>query len=327
MNDKKDAIIRLEPVFSRLKIIERNIKFSLRRNQNIYHYTDYNAFCSIIENKEFWATNIYYMNDKNEYQHGLRLFERCLVRKMQNASEPEGKIYAEALSHIDDIVSGEIFPLSSRNVFALSFSYNKDSLLMWKMYGGEFGISMDFDWNQCHEDPGMRLIRKELYEKEENAGIKKSEIFFPYSVVYDDKKKEELVEYSIETIMDVYRHLSFESYIEGCVTDLVDQFFLVSPLLKDRKFEGEGECRFIEQGVPRQGEDFCIKYRKRRGEDVPYIKFNVLDGYGHPIQEWPIREIMVGPGEQQEKTTKKVKAFLADHHLQYLADKVKPSSL
>ena len=35
MNDKKDAIIRLEPVFSRLKIIERNIKFSLRRNQNI----------------------------------------------------------------------------------------------------------------------------------------------------------------------------------------------------------------------------------------------------------------------------------------------------
>lgn len=37
-------------------------------NEILYHYTDQNGLCGIIVSKKVWATNIYYLNDSEEFK-------------------------------------------------------------------------------------------------------------------------------------------------------------------------------------------------------------------------------------------------------------------
>lgn len=40
---------------------------------SIYHYTGHDALLSIIGNNQLWATNVRFLNDHSEFQHGVDL--------------------------------------------------------------------------------------------------------------------------------------------------------------------------------------------------------------------------------------------------------------
>ena len=43
------------------------------KDDKLYHYTNSQAFLSIINNKSLWATNIHFLNDTSEFKHTLEL--------------------------------------------------------------------------------------------------------------------------------------------------------------------------------------------------------------------------------------------------------------
>lgn len=333
--DNQDVEWGFEPLFSRLEIENIWYEFHLLKPQNVYHYTSLDAFKSIMENREFWATNIYCMNDSTEYIEGLNRFKKHLEQKLSTVSDAQKKIIRLAISHIDDDTSGQIIRLSRNNIFALCFSYNKDSLELWNYYGGESGISIEFDWNACHNLPGMSLIRKELYDILEKPYKNKNEIlpknnlyFFPKAVVYDENEKNEIIDCVITRSLEAYeKRSSLPINISLAATDLVDQFFLICPYLKHQGFKGEGECRIVWNSVPSESEPFCIYQREKDEMDIKYLKYKIVDLNCRPIQKWPIKEITIGPGKKQRDVEEQVKDFLSENNLKDLIAKVRLSEI
>lgn len=95
-----------------------------QNSQIVYHYTDLNAFISIIGRKciTLRATNCLYLNDSNEIKEGTESIKR--------------------------VENKEISDAAFRNYYLTSFSKQSDCLSMWGMYaanGGGCAIGFDLD--------------------------------------------------------------------------------------------------------------------------------------------------------------------------------------
>ncbi len=140
--------------------------FELSNSQDIYHYTDVSGFLSIITNQEFWLSHIQFMNDRREYIEGKEKCKKILV-EMQNLYIGQEKKFLETVhTCLDDESSAGFFKRSSKDVFSLSFSKNRDSLDMWRGYGNSSGIAIGLDIEQCSNLPGFAMVRKEQYYDE-----------------------------------------------------------------------------------------------------------------------------------------------------------------
>ena len=327
--------------------------FDLDKQKNVYHYTDIAGFKSIMENRELWASHIAFMNDESEFFHGKNLFKEHLRAKIKSVSGVEQFILKDTLDRLDNEISGWIMPHSSKDVFSLSFSYSRNSLEMWRGYGRDSGIAIGFDYSLCNNPPeenfknhdsiqmnqscgGLCLLRSDQYEAlikkygDENKVMPRNEVrFFPTAVVYDDDKKSELVEETIKMAMDYfykfYPKLS-ERDVSIISDPLLDLIFLICPLLKHKGFEGEAECRLVENYYNDE-ESYPVEFRIRNGIMLPYIKYKMLDLNCRPITTWPIHEIVVGPGSKQDKVIQSVKYFLEKKDMKDLADKVVASDI
>lgn len=318
-------------------------KYNLLRKDNVYHYTDIAGFKSIIEKQELWASHISFMNDRLEFLHGKELFKKHLNRNMNVDSDFQKTLLQNVIDRIDDEKSGWLMPHSSKDVFSLSFSYERDSLEMWRGYGRESGIAIGFDWERINNpslndgDQGMRLIRIEDYDELKNQYQNESEIrpkneiiFIPVPVVYDDYIKDNLVDDTIKMVIDYYNKRAVRTKdgdISVASDTLLDLIFLINPLLKHRGFKGECECRFVENYVEKAKDNYQIKFRNRGGIILPYIKYKMVDVNCRPIKRWPIHEIVIGPGLNQSKVIQSVKYFLEKKGMEDLADKVVASDI
>jgi hypothetical protein len=45
----------------------------------LWHYTDFEGFKGIVESKSIYATNLKYLNDKEEFEHGYSLAKQLLL--------------------------------------------------------------------------------------------------------------------------------------------------------------------------------------------------------------------------------------------------------
>ncbi len=314
-------------------------QFNLISNSDVYHYTDVGGFISIMQNRELWASHIAFMNDKSEYLHGKDLFRRQLERKMAAVESQEREFLYRAAVSLDDEMSDGFFTASSKDIFSLSFSHASDSLEMWRGYGKNSGIAIGFDRNRCSSIPGMCLIRKEMYGRlQAEQGRKAQEVrpgyeqdFIPWTVLYDDERKLELVDSTIELGLSCYRNYSKGSRSRALAVGnqfLSDMIFYLIPFFKHRGFAGEEECRIVERFVTAEGEEaYDIHYHERGGIVLPYIKYMLMDRRCRPLGRMPIREIVVGPGVKQGKVMESVKYFLEKNGMAYLAGKVRASSI
>lgn len=315
-------------------------EFHLFRKTNVYHYTDIAGFISIMLQQELWASHIAFMNDRLEYLHGKELFRKKLLEKLNCVQEAEQSVLQNVLRSLDKEVSDSIIPTSGKDVFSISFTYNSDSLEMWRGYGKETGIAIGFDWSKCHSLPGISLIRKENYEKLLNRYNNKTEevcpernlYFNPIAILYEDDKKIELVERVIKMGLDCFCNLntgSEHTYTAILIATqfLSDLIFKITPYLKHRGFKGEKECRFVDNFTAYGQEENRIYYRNRSGIILPYVKYKIMDLNCRPLNQIPISEIVVGPGLKQQRTEDSVKYFLEKNNMNYLVDKVRASTI
>ncbi|MDF2503056.1 DUF2971 domain-containing protein [Clostridium sp.] len=316
-----------------------NNHFQLLNVMDLYHYTDISGFLSIIANQEFWLSNIQFMNDRLEYLEGKN---RCkkIIGKMQHLySEQEKELLETILKCLDDDFSAGIYSRSSKDVFSLSFSRNRDSLDMWRGYGNRSGIAIGFDMNQCFNSPGFAMMRKEQYEYElnnngnhpEQMTAETERRLYARNIVYNEKVIDEIITEVIKIGLD---HLSYKSKTSPdiamisavhCITDTLFDLF---PFLKNSGFKNEEECRIIENYVTFNNNiPLKVYYRERNGIALPFIKYVLLDENCRPLKQWPISEIVIGPGLRQQDLAKSIKYFLNQQGMKDLANKVVLSSI
>lgn len=333
-----ETLANLGDSLSALNIIGKELGVS--RIADVYHYTDVTGFISIMTKQELWASHIAFMNDRSEYLHGKELFRKKLIEKMDSVQEVEQKILQNALDSLDKEMSDSIMPTSGKDVFSVSFTYNRDSLEMWRGYGKESGIAIGFDWVKCNSLPGMCLIREEQYEallekydnKPEEVCAEKNRHFFPQAVFYKDEKKNELAEKVINKALDYFRNINNDSEKPELAINTVSQFlsdliFKINPFFKHIGFEGEKECRFVDNYTTFEKGQDQVLFRKRGGIILPYVKYKMMDLDCRPLKQIPIKEIVVGPGLKQQRAVDSVKYFLEKNNMNYLVDKVCASTI
>lgn len=155
---------------------------------------------------------------------------------------------------------------------------------MWRGDGKNSGIAIGFSHSKCASLPGMCLIRREMYERlftecegdARRVRPKYEQSFIPWIVMYDDKRKLELVEATIELGLDCFRNQSKSSRKRGYILGipfLLDMIFYLILFFKHRGFSGEEECRIVEHFVKTKDNHECsIQFHERGGIVLPFIK-------------------------------------------------------
>lgn len=249
---------------------------------SLYHYTTLNGLLGIVENNSIWATNIYYLNDKNEFEHG----RECLIKTLDCIeptfmNENDKKLFLKELEHFSD--GGSV------NVFSASFCRTGDKLSQWRGYGGEQGICIEFD-----EDNLFDWVDPEYYN------FRKGEVVYlkPGKTIKDHQLiVENLLNNSINALLnedDLFKIVHYEYVIPTII-----------PFCKDESFHEEDEFRYI--FIPADEE--CIKFRASDKGLIPYIELQTGKG-----SNLPIKKIIVGPGKYSEDVIKSLKYFLRHYN-------------
>lgn len=258
----------------------------------LYHYTDLNAFKSIIENKELWASNVLYLNDHSEG----KFFGKAIIEEIEKKI-PISDIQCKEISqYITNISNWKNLPL--QDIYTVSFCENGDLLNQWLAYGnGTGGISLGFEKKilrklsrNLEEQLGKNLIcfttsvklKKVLYGIREGEKIK---IPFLKSFIEKIKKNEELDQY-------IFSILVFAEYIFFC---------------KDPAFKNEKEWRIT---IKQNSDDLKnIDFRQKGDFFLPYFKFKLFE-IGDETVKIPLKEIILGPSNYQELNRRSIIQFL-----------------
>lgn len=101
MKDDKDMCVNLSdlsgilehPVFPDWMSVEMKIesiyKLTVNNVQRLYHYTSLEGFQSIMQKRDFWISNIRYMNDSHEFESGKTICKRIVEEKLGRAGQDE----------------------------------------------------------------------------------------------------------------------------------------------------------------------------------------------------------------------------------------------
>jgi len=147
-------------------------------NKIVCHYTSSDAFVNMVNtgggiNGEltFWASSVYYMNDTSEmtvlYDELIKIMPK--IEKELNLSD---NLLSEIQSTsrlnngltIGDVVKDLFYRCIFRDVYAISFSDQIDTLPMWSMYGKNVnGLCLVFEMEKLNSNLNENHKLKEVY--------------------------------------------------------------------------------------------------------------------------------------------------------------------
>lgn len=130
-------------------------------NNPLFHYTDAQALCSILEKQELWLSDIRYMNDHSEFDHGIDVIKK-LIKKHHGAEA------VEKFEWVADFGKDHL-------IGACSFSKKKNLLSQWRGYCPNGGYSIEFDRVELESvmEENRSILVDCAYKKEEQEKIAK----------------------------------------------------------------------------------------------------------------------------------------------------------
>ena len=246
--------------------------------ERLSHYTDLNGLFGIVEHKEFWLSNVSFLNDREELSHGLAAAKAIVVELQKRA--PEKDMRREILNKLVRRMSGRSIP----DTYVACFCEKPDLLSQWRGYGSVQGVSIHFN----------------------GAGLKDNFVRSGtelYQVVYGNVQTKKQVEDAIAASVPEIQH-EIDWLLGNTDKEIEAEFFkLVSrlaPKFKHSGFEEECEWRLVLQ-EPDASE---IQFRARGKVLLPYVKLPT-------VRQLPIEAITVGPGDEDGQVAASVQFFLA----------------
>jgi hypothetical protein len=254
--------------------------------ERLWHYTSGKAAKSIFESKTLWAGHLGFMSDISEVGHAMSVSREVVERLKQELPEHQGP-----LQRWTDYVTDNPPKSWPPNVFAVSFSQERDLLSQWRGYvtgpGGPFCIGFPSAMLRERIDSTMLrdqglvgwTLRKCIYLRDEQA---------------------ELIEARIRRGLE--RAANAEVLPRGQTREdygwhhIFDAVMGVAPLCKHPAFVEEQEWRLL-FGPTAVTKVEKVHFVERRQTLAPYIEFRLAEGDNvlDDIQ-W-----IAGPGPQQER--------------------------
>jgi hypothetical protein len=242
---------------------------------SLAHYTSLAGLQGILSRGKLWASNVAFLNDREELLHGVKCAKNSLKTILKD----------EVLSHwkndISDVVA-EIENGRLPNTYATCFCEKSDLLSQWRGYGGsEQGVALVF------RRSGIEALA---------AGKKSFLAPVQYGLI-DGKThlrkslKERLLTIQEEDFVAMNGDEK-KTTVYNALSDLIPRF-------KHHGFRGEMEWRLVAQHETVRD---TVKFRPSKNVLVPYIEF----GQG----SLPLKAVKVGPGPDQELTVKSIAIFL-----------------
>ncbi len=269
---------------------------------HLYHYTDYRGFKGIVESNVLWATNLFFLNDAEEFRYGIGLLKRRLTNRCDESDEPPHPIYNVFLS-ILGLITGdsEGAPLENRMaVYVASFSECGDVLSQWRAYCPNGGLAIGFNWHKLDA-----LAKKQGLTLEE--------------CLYDEKKQIKTTDSLLDELENKARESDerapSEPYEnpENRYWDIADDFLWdkvlpILPVLKHWGFSEEKEWRLVadlrESDHP--GE---VKIRVSNEGVIPYKEI-ALDN-----DLWSDARIILSPGSQEDRMREAIRQLVSHKRL------------
>lgn len=248
----------------------------------LYYYTNVETMRFILQGANIYATNLGYMNDAEEYANGLRE-----LRDIFNERKGKELISPKMLS---EMLENEI------TSYSISFSEARDLLSQWSMYAGESGVSLKMDFSRT---------KKYLAYPIGSDGLKAKK-----RKILPDKVTIQKVYYCTKMAMEEneYKKIVDEIWDKtgAKIKDIDDEYLALwkqmAPFVKRAEFKAEAEHRLV-FNMAEWEESFQIDYRNSQNVLKPYLDIECKDG-------WPIHEIVVGPGFNQDVVFRSILHFL-----------------
>lgn len=249
---------------------------------DIFHYTSAEGFHNIISNKQFFFTDVAFLNDSTEMANVVATFSRTLEAAGENLSPDFSCRLSQLLTYqdFDHLLFGDesdehIEPDSLR-FFVLACSFRRDSLNMWNYYTGDNdsdgGYNIAFD----------RLELTRSFEERNRKFYGEDMLLSHGKIIYCDQEKEEIISGFLQNIDEMWQEASEKEKEEllSCIREAVKW---LSIFYKHECFAGEEEYRIVlslpnhrltEYFADRQGmsHERLYKIRFTNNMFTPYVK-------------------------------------------------------
>jgi hypothetical protein len=132
----------------------------------LYHYTSMAGAIGILRTKQMWATHLRYLNDSQEFVHGLGIAASILHKRAKSRRDLPAQIILDAAAEM-------MSPHGWANIFVASFSAHDDVLSQWRGYSAGAGVSFGFRRDQLGMIASQNHceLRQCIYDKDEKESI------------------------------------------------------------------------------------------------------------------------------------------------------------
>jgi hypothetical protein len=286
--------------------------------KEIYHYTTAQGLLGIISRKKIWATDITFLNDKEEQSW---FFKKALAQILQGSNKKNNSLKLFSQEQLD-IFCKNIYEsiLSLRMAtYVTSFCYAKDYyekknglLSQWRGYGSDGGYALIFKEQEVDE-----LLRDEKINYTYNILSRQDVTYLDESVDIDKNK---LLKELIAIIRESSKNPANGRDLK---INPVTAYLSLSATIKHNAFHEEKETRII--AVPHTKistkVDPNIRFGKTikkpvcfRGSDgllIPYIEL-LLENDSIPL---PLVGVIIGPHPDAARRRKSVEILLQEHSI------------
>jgi len=292
----------------------------------LYHYTDQNGLLGIIEKQEFWATDVRFLNDMEEFEAGLKI----AVAMAEQAYSEFGEAGRIPVAYIESELR---FSFSERPIFSISFAgplKRKEALFasiddpgdrlnMWRGYswnGPAYSIGLSREGNTTDTE-GVDLYLQECSYLKDTKEKYLTEILNGLGDVLN-----ECIGKRIERVGN---GTPIDDAVDEARGELRKGFSRILPDLKSQlaacKHEGFWEEREWRITVCPPQNDKRVFYKSGRFGITPRFPIRLRDSDG----SLPITRIVVGPSPHITDSIESLNGFLKRNgysHVQVSASKI-----
>ncbi len=268
----------------------------------LYHYTTPEGLVGIIEDKGIWATNIFFLNDLEEWYLGMKMFKSRLEDRI--SGKVNHHIFEKCLGAVKSAISvepGGLIPEKNLAIYVCSFSKEDDLLSQWRAYCPRGGFAL-----------GFLKSRLESLAKEQGF------IFEPCIYKHEDQIRK------VDSVLDSMKTEALKANQQTHALDIVNKFiwdiFRTAVVLKHVKFCEEREWRF-EPAMQGTRKSDKLGFYAREGLIVPYRVIDLSDQ-----NLWKDVNIVVGPSSYKYKCVDVVRKLLWNK-MQIPFPRIRPSEI
>jgi hypothetical protein len=255
-------------------------------SEYLYHYTTAKGLIGIVQTRKLRATNILYLNDTEEFRHGVRLGAAYVEELLEKAEEPDKAAY---LRNLKDAVQ-ELERSYEAPGYVASFSENEDDLSQWRAYCPAGGFAIGFRRESLQD-----LAYRHLYLEFTKCS---------YAHPSQDRAVRGYIDHGIEA--DVSECGGYKK----CRWALI-RLAMSSATLKHSGFHQEKEWRMVCYPGP-DAKKNGARFRAKNGVVVPYMECDLefKDDDARTKKMWESVRVTVGPTASREASRASVEKLL-----------------